>query len=151
MCGSGVEGGCTVRARREEGGVTAKISSVAWGGGSEGIGTHRSCADRTGSRKRSFLVDADAGTYIGHLKTWVRRTREGDVLVVSRTGGPDVRYPRPRQGTNRPADAFVARRGVDREGEMRCWKLEKNVSGEETEGKTWAKRARGGENKKAGG
>jgi len=70
--------------------------------------------------------------------------REGDVLVVSRTGGRDVPYPRPRRGRNRPADAFVARRGVDREGEMRCWKLEKNVSGHETEGKTWAKERRQG-------
>jgi hypothetical protein len=62
--------------------------------------------------------------------------REGDVLVASRTGGPDVLYPRPRRWTSRPADAFVARRGVDREGEMRCWKLERDVSGGETEGKT---------------
>ena len=65
--------------------------------------------------------------------------REGGVLAVSRTGGRDVLYPRPRRGRNRPADAFVARRGVAREGEMRYWKLEKNVSGDETEGKTWAK------------
>ena len=70
--------------------------------------------------------------------------REGDVLVVSRTGWWDVLYPRPRRGRNRPADAFVARRGVAREGEMRYWKLEKNVSGHETEGKTWAKERRRG-------
>jgi hypothetical protein len=118
--------------------VVAKISWVAWGGGgSGGIGMHRrSCAGRTGSRKRSFLVDADVGTYIGHPKTWVRRMRREGEVVGHRKGGRGVPCPRPRRGRNRWADAFVARREPDREGEMRCWKLEKNVSGEQTEGKT---------------
>lgn len=69
---SGVdEGHCTVHARKgEEAGVIEMISVVvASGDGSGGIARHRtSCADRTGSHKRSFLV-GDAGTYIGHLRT----------------------------------------------------------------------------------
>jgi hypothetical protein len=126
--------------------VIAKISAAAWGGGSGGIVMrHTNRADRTSSRKRSFLVDADAGTYIGHPRTWVRRMREEGEVVASRMGWWDVPCPRPRQGRNMRADAFAARRGVDREAEMTYWKLEKNVSGEETEGKTWAGRGgRGG-------
>jgi hypothetical protein len=63
--------------------VIEKIS-VVWGD-SGGIERHRrSCADRTGSHKRSFLVDA--GTYIGHPKTWVGRREEGEV-VAGKKGG----------------------------------------------------------------
>lgn len=75
----------------EEGGVIEKIS-VAWGD-SGGIERHRTscagCEDRTGSHKRSFLVDgagAGAGTYIGHPKTWAGRTGAVEV-VASRKGG----------------------------------------------------------------
>ena len=63
--------------------------------------------DKTGSHKRSFLVDA--GTYIGHPKTWVTR-REGEVVVGNRMGWQDVPCPRPRRARSRQADAFVARR-----------------------------------------
>jgi hypothetical protein len=90
--GSGVdEGCCTVHARKgeeeeEERGAIEKISA-AWGGDSGGIERHRtSCADRTGSHKRSFLVDDGDGTYIGHPTTWVGR-REAVEVVGSRKGG----------------------------------------------------------------
>jgi hypothetical protein len=83
--GSGVEGGYTVRAQK--GRVIAKISSAVWGDGSGRIGMrHTSCVDRTSNRKRSFLVDVDAGTYIGHPKTWVRRMRKEGQVVESRMG-----------------------------------------------------------------
>lgn len=90
---SGVEGGgCTVRARKG-GVVIEKISVVvvvdvvaAWGD-SGGIERHRtSCADRTSSHKRSFLVGA-AGTYIGHPRTWVGRREAVVEVVASRKGG----------------------------------------------------------------
>ena len=99
--GSGVEGGgCTVHARK--GGVIEKISVAC--GGSGGIGRHRrSCEDRTGSHKRSFLVDA--GTYIGHPKTWVGK-RVVVVVVVGvvvggRTKGWVVPGLAPRRGRSR--------------------------------------------------
>ena len=89
--GSGVEGGgCTIRARMGGVVVIEKISAAAvvvvaaaWGD-SGGIERHRtSCgADRAGSHKRSFLVDA--GTYIGHPKTWVGRRVGVEVVGGSR-------------------------------------------------------------------
>lgn len=110
--------------------VGAAAAAAAVWGDSGGIERHRtSCADRTGSHKRSFLVGDAAGTYIGHPKTWVGR-REGVVVVASRKGGWVVQCPMPRPGRSRRADAFVARRRVGRGGERRCWKLgQKNVSG----------------------
>lgn len=104
--------------------MSEKISVVL--GGSGGIGGHRrSYADRTDSHKRSFLVDA--GTYIGHPKTWVRRRRDGEV-VGDRKGWQDVPCPRPRQARSKQADASVARR-IGQGGERMYWKLEKIVSG----------------------
>ena len=112
--GSGVGAGCTVRVRK--GGVIETIF-VAWGDDSGGIERHRrSCVDRTGSHKRSFLVDA--GTYIGHPTTWVRR-REVVVVVGSKRGGRDVPCLRPRRERSRQADASVARRRLDQGGEKK--------------------------------
>ena len=129
--GSEVEGGgCTGHARK--GGVIEKISVAC--GGSGGIGRHRrSCADRTGSHKRSFLVDA--GTYIGHPKTWVEKRAVVGVVVGGRTRGWVVPGLAPRRGRSRQADAFVALRNVGQGDERTYWKLEgREVSGEEKEG-----------------
>jgi hypothetical protein len=106
--------------------ISGVVVVVAWGD-SGGIERHRtSCAaDRTGSHKRSFLVDA-AGTYIGHPKTWVGR-REVVVVVGSRKGGWVVRCLMPRRGRSRQADAFVARRRVGQGDERRCWKLGRRI------------------------
>ena len=105
-----------------------KISVVC--GDSGRIGRdRRSCADRTGSHKRSSLVDA--GTYIGHPRTWVGK-REAVEVVGNRKGGQDVPCPVPRRGRSRQADAFGTRRrvGHGQGGERTYWKLDKNVSGE---------------------
>jgi hypothetical protein len=116
-------------------GVIERIC-VAWGG-SGGIEMHhRSWADRTSSHKGTFLV-VDADTYIDHLRASVRRMRKAGEVVGSKKRGRDVRWClKPRQGRNRPADALLVVRCVDREGERKCWRLEKIVSVEEREGRT---------------
>ena len=144
MRGSGDAANCTIHTRK--GDVIAR-TSVVWDG--SGSGAHRRrYADRTSTHKGSFLAGAgagvgvgvgagvDAGTCIGHRKRRVKRMMKGAEVVVNRKGGRDVRCRGPHQGRSMQADVSVARRGVDRGDERRCWKLEKFVSGEETEGNT---------------
>jgi hypothetical protein len=73
--------------------------SVAWGDSCGIERRRRSCGtDRTGSHKRSFLVDA--GTYIGYPKTRVGRRGAVEVLGGMK-GGQGVPLLVPRRGRSR--------------------------------------------------